>query len=182
MENELSARNKDIFNPARTDTFDNFKYAWKIADAEAISYIVDDLNMESKSAKLAAQYNQERTIGLLDDTETLKDDKDVIGEYLDANEFDKPLEGVALTNELETKESYLQAKRPDIDALFEKIDSKLAQLKEQSTEQLPTKYSKMKRFELEKIVRDIRRDINTYDDKVYRLSTKELDLRRKIKD
>ncbi|CEP14626.1 hypothetical protein [Parasitella parasitica] len=150
IENVLLDRNKNVFKPAHADAFNDFEYAWKVADTGAVSRIIDDLNIESK----AAMYT----------------------------EFDKPFEGVDITNKLETKENYLEAKRPEIDALFDKIDSKLAHLKEQSTKQMPTKYSKMKRFELEKIVRDIRRDINAYDDKVYRLASKELSLRRKNND
>lgn len=37
----------------------------------------------------------------------------------------------------------------------------------------------MKKFELEKIVRDIRRDINNYDNRIYQLANEELNSRCK---
>jgi hypothetical protein len=70
----------------------------------------------------------------------VKDDRDIIGEYLDNDDHKEPLEGVNISNELESKEDYLQTKNQDIEALFQKVDSKIAQMKAQSNKQLPSKF------------------------------------------
>lgn len=70
----------------------------------------------------------------------MKDDRDIIGEYLDNDDHENPLEGVNVSNELESKEGYLQTKNQDIEALFQKVDSKIAQIKTQSTKQIPSKF------------------------------------------
>lgn len=83
-----------------------------------------------------------------------------------------------MTYELQDKQDYLQTKDEQIRSLFDTLDSKLAQMKKaQSTPKLSSKFSKMKKFELEKIIRDTRRGINASDDKLFDLASQELKIR-----
>lgn len=108
----------------------------------------------------------------------VKDDRNLIDDYINGNNYEKPLENESMTNELQDKESYLQNKDEEIKALFEKVESKLAQVKKtHSAPKLPSKFNNMKKFELEKIIRDTRKGISAYDDRIYHLASEELKFR-----
>lgn len=83
-----------------------------------------------------------------------------------------------MINELQDKQDYLQTKDEEIRSLFDTLDAKLAQMKKaQSAPKLPSKFSNMKKLELEKIIRDTRKGISTSDDRILDLASQELKIR-----
>jgi hypothetical protein len=68
----LSIRSRNIFNPKHADVFNDFEHVWKVADTDSIANIVNNLNVEAKSAEVTVQSNKEITDRLIEDTEKRK--------------------------------------------------------------------------------------------------------------
>ncbi|KAK4513934.1 ribose phosphate diphosphokinase subunit prs4 [Mucor velutinosus] len=178
IQEDLYIRNNDLFNPKTADAFEDYDCEWKMADNDSMLNIIQDLNSRAKSAEMDAKYTKESTIRISRATEQMKDDRNLIGDYINSNDFEKPLESPNMVNELQDKQDYLQTKDEEIKALFDTLDSKLAQMKKaQSASKLPSRFSSMKKFELEKIIRDTRRGISASDDRIFDLASQELKFR-----